>query len=123
MSQTQLRLTSEGLKRKWLDQLRCKKVKLEKVIERGNRIRDNANFERDQKGFFKSLERVVYEGKSPPMERFVDFWAGIWEKDKQTPEMPWMEKIKMEVQDKVHTVNEFTITKDNVAIEIKKRKN
>ena len=29
----------------------------------------------------------------------------------------------MEVQDKVHTVNEFTITKDNVAIEIKKRKN
>ena len=75
-------------KEKWLDQLRCKKVKLEKVIERGNRIRDNANFERDQKGFFKSLERVVYEGKSSPMERFVDFWAGIWEKYKQTPEMP-----------------------------------
>ena len=110
-------------KEKWLDQLRYKKVKLEKMIERGNRIRDNANFERDQKGFFKSLERIDYEGKPPPMERFEDFWAGIWEKDEKTPEMPWMEKVQMEMKDRVQVVNEFTITNDNVAIEIKKRKN
>ena len=66
-------------KEKWLYQLRCKKVKLEKMIERGNTIRDNANFERDQKDFFKSLERIGYEGKPSPMERFVDFSTGIWE--------------------------------------------
>lgn len=43
--------TSENIriyKEKWLDQLRYKKVKLEKMIERGNRIKDNANFEKDQ---------------------------------------------------------------------------
>ena len=43
-------------KEKWLDQLRYKKMKLEKMIERGNRIKDNANFEKDQKAFFKTLE-------------------------------------------------------------------
>ena len=42
-------------KEKWVDQLRYKKVKLEKMIERGNRIKDNANFERDHKAFFKDL--------------------------------------------------------------------
>ena len=34
-------------KEKWVDQLRYKKVKLERMIKRGNRIKDNANFEKD----------------------------------------------------------------------------
>ena len=68
----------------WMDQLRCKKMKLEKMIERGNGMKDNANFEKDKKGFFKTLqEEIVFEGEPPPMEQFVDFWAGIWEKDKE----------------------------------------
>ena len=40
-------------KEKWVDQLRYKRVKLEKMIERGNRIKDNVNFEKDQKTFFR----------------------------------------------------------------------
>ena len=49
------------------------KGELENMIERGNRIRDHANFERDQKGFFKSLERIIYEAKPPPVEQFCGF--------------------------------------------------
>ena len=43
-------------KENWMDHLRYKKEKLEKMIERDNRIKDNANFEKDQKGFFKTLK-------------------------------------------------------------------
>ena len=119
--------TSKNIRRyneKWLDQLRYKKMKLEKMIERGNRIKDNANFEKDQKAFFKTLEaKTVYEGEPPRMEKFVEFWAGIWEKDEKTPEMPWMEKVKIELREKVQNVDEFTITENKVVEEIRKRKN
>ena len=37
-------------------QLRYKKVKLEKFIEKRKRKQDNIKFQRDQKGFFKTLE-------------------------------------------------------------------
>ena len=36
-------------KESWIDKLRYKKGKLQRFIERGRRIMDNANFERDQK--------------------------------------------------------------------------
>ena len=50
------------------------KVKLEKTIARGNRIKDNANFEKDQKAFCKTLqEKTVYEREPPTMEKFVEF--------------------------------------------------
>ena len=107
-----------------MDQLRYKKVKLEKMIERGKRIKDNANFEKDQKAFFKTLEeKTVYEGEPPPMEKFVEFWAGIWEKDEKKPEMPWMQKVKMALREKVKNVKEFTLTEKRVVGEIRKRKN
>ena len=75
MSQTQPRQTSEELK-KVVRSTVIHKGKAGKMIESGNRIRDDANFERDRRGFFKSLERIVYEGKTPPMERYVDFGLG-----------------------------------------------
>ena len=37
-------------------QLRYKKVKLEKFIEKRKRKQDNIKFQREQKGFFKTLE-------------------------------------------------------------------
>ena len=59
-------------------------MQLEKMIERGNIIKDNANFEKDQKAFFKTLEaKMVYEGEPPLMEKFVEFWVGIWEKEEK----------------------------------------
>ena len=78
---------------------------------------------RDKKGFVTTLERIVYEQKSPPIEQFVDLWAGIWDKDEKNPAMLWMKKTKMEMQDREQVVNDCTIKKHNVAIEINKRKN
>ena len=37
----------------WINKLKYKKIKLQKLVERGKRIMDNANFERDQKNFIK----------------------------------------------------------------------
>ena len=54
------------------------------MIERENRIKDNVNFEKDQKALFKTLEaKTVYEGEPLRMEKFVEFWAGIWEKEEK----------------------------------------
>lgn len=41
----------------WIDELRYKKIKLQKMIQRKQRIMDNANFERDQKNFFQEGRR------------------------------------------------------------------
>ena len=57
------------------------------------------------------------------MEKFVEFWVGKWGKDEKTPEMPWMEKVKVELREKVQNVNEFTVTENKVVAEIRKRKN
>ena len=42
-------------KESWIDKLRCKKVKLQRFIETGRRIMDNANFERDQEKILKKV--------------------------------------------------------------------
>ena len=42
-------------KESWIDKLRCKKVKLQRFIETGRRIMDNAYFERDQEKILKKV--------------------------------------------------------------------
>ena len=55
---------------------------------------DNGNFERDQKNFFKIVERgTEHVGQIPEIEKFVKYWIDMWEKDDRTPEMPWMQKV------------------------------
>ena len=41
----------------WIDQLRYKKTKFEKMTERGKRIKDNAMFEKDQRNFYNRIEK------------------------------------------------------------------
>ena len=45
-------------------------------------------FQRDQKGFFRTLEEDGTR-EMPEMDKFVDFWGGIWERNERTPYMPW----------------------------------
>ena len=62
----------------WLEQMRYKKVKLAKYMEKRRRKQDNIKFQRDQKGFFRTLEEdLTREGEMPEMDKFVDFWGGI----------------------------------------------
>ena len=59
-------------KESWIDKLRYKKTKLHKLTGRCRRIIDNANFERDQKNFFKKVKGgTEHEGQIPEMEIFV----------------------------------------------------
>ena len=101
--------TSENLriiKKQWLDKLRYKKVKLEKYIEKGNRKKHNIMFQQDQKSFFRTLEAVEkHEGKMPEMQRFVEFWGGIWEQNEPMPNMLWMEEMKAELGERANLLS------------------
>ena len=47
---------------------------------------DNANFEKDQKNFFKKVEGgTKHVGQILEMEKFVKFLGDIWGKDDRTP--------------------------------------
>ena len=111
-------------KEQWLDKLRYKKVKLDKYVEKGNKKKDNIMFQKDQKSFFRTLEKVEkHEGEMPEMEKFVEFWGGIWEQNKPTPNMPWMEDVKAELSEKANIVSQFEITEEKLRKETSKRKN
>ena len=87
----------------WLDKLRYKKIKLAKCEEKWRRKKDNTMFQRDQKGFFRTLEEEQpHEEEMPGMEKFVEFWGGIWEREERTPNMPWMEEIRRQLNEKVN---------------------
>ena len=72
-----------------LDKQRYKKIKLAKCKAKRRRKQDNITFQRDQKGFFRKLEgEEAHEGEMPEMEKFVEFWGGIWDREERTPNMP-----------------------------------
>ena len=84
---------------------------------------DNVMFQRDQKGFFRTLEGVeAHEGEMPEMKKLVEFWEVMWEREEGTPNMPWMEEIRRQLNEKVKRVNEFNITFEKVKKEATKRK-
>ena len=75
-------------KESWIDKLRHKKIKLQKIIEIGRQIMDNANFERDQKYVFKKVEGgTKHVGQIPEMEKFVKFFGEKKKKDDTKPKM------------------------------------
>ncbi len=81
-------------------------------------------FQLDQKNFFRTLEADdKKEGEMPEMEKFVEFWGGIWEHNKSTPNKPWMEEVKRELSEKALIITEFRITDENLMREVAKRKN
>ena len=80
-------------------------------------------FQRDQKGFFRTLEgEEAYVGEMPEMEDFVEFWGGIWEREERTSNMPWMEEMRRQLNEKVNQVNEFNIPFGKVKKEVAKKK-
>ena len=58
----------------------------------------------------------------PQIEKIVEFWGGIWEKNERTPNMPWMEKVKRLLGEKVTLINEFDFDTEKLTKEINKRK-
>ena len=107
----------------WLDELRYEKVKLEKMLEWSQRIRDNSRFREEEGLFYKQLNKEQQSGKIPDPEEFVGFWAAIWESEEKTNMQPWMKKIKSQIEGMVRIVKEIDITEEKLKKIIKKRKN
>ena len=112
----------KNAREQWLDKLRYKKMKLAKCEEKRRRKQDNM-FHRDQKGFFGTLEgEEGHEAEMPEMEKYVDFWEGIWEREERTLNMTWMKEIRKQLSEQVNHVNEFSITFEKVKKQVAKRK-
>ena len=57
------------------------------------------------------------------MERFVEFWGGMWEEEKITIEQLWMAKIKEELRKKIRDVQDIEVSEETIGKVIKRRKN
>ena len=87
-------------------------------------------FQQDQRGFFRRLEsEEAHEGEMPEMEKFVEFWGGIWERERErerergkNPIYAMDGRDKNAIDEKVSQVNEFNITFEKVKKEVAKRK-
>ena len=111
-------------KEEMLDEMRYHQISLQKIRERAKRIKDNKMFIKNEGVFYRDLGKSYEtEGVAPDIERFVDFWANIWEEDTKTPLRPWMQDIQEALQAKVVDVQEFEIEIGNLSKIIKKRKN
>ena len=111
-------------KEKWLDELRSKKVKLEKIVAKDKRIKNNNMFVRNEGTFYrqtKKLEKQV--GRVPSINKFTYFWAGIWEDDSKTPVTKWMKGIEKRLREKVKSTSEFKVTEKDLQDVAKKKKN
>ena len=111
-------------KEEMLDELRYHKVTLEKIKERAKKIRDNKMFERNESNFYRDLNKnKEIIGEVPQVDKFVEFWADIWEDNAKTPNQPWMDDVKVFLEGKVVERSVFEITECELGKEIKKRKN
>ena len=122
MNETKLTTSVLTKQEAWIDKLRCKRVKLVKMMERGKMIIDDNILERDHKNFFKRIEdSTEYEGAMAEIDKFIKFWVVIWEKDDRKPNMSWMEKIQEKLKEKITSVTEFEITENGLISEIKNK--
>ena len=64
-----------------------------------------------KKAFSKHWKEIRPEKEKGLIEKFVKFWCGIWETNKKTLNMPWMEEVKGLLHEKVPVINEFHIDK------------
>ena len=63
------------------------------------------------------------KGKVPKMEKFEEFWAGIWEDNTKTLQRNWMNTVAKKIGQKVTNMQEFTITEKKLHQTVKKQKN
>ena len=87
------------VKEQCVDNLRYKTVTLEKYVENRKRKLDNIMFQKHLGAFFIKLEeKSNRKGQMPEMDKFIEFWGGIWKRRELTPYMPWMEEVKMQLR-------------------------
>ena len=108
----------------WLDELRYRKAELNKVRTRDAKIRNNRMFKEDERRFYRNINCINNKkGVVPDMEKFVAFWAEIWEDETKTPHKKWMDNVSEKIKAKVQQVEDLVITERTLYEIIRKRKN
>ena len=62
------------------------------------------------------------KGKVPEMDKFVQFWAGIWEDETSTPHRIWIRTVAEKIRAKVTDVEELTANEKKLYETVKRRK-
>ena len=102
----------------------AKKVKLQKIVQKEQRIKDNRLFEKSERRFYGSVgSSVEHTETGPGMDKFTDFQSGIWEDDEKTAYQLWLIEVGQKIKQKVENVREFIVRKNDISRVIKKRKN
>ena len=111
------------MKEIWLEELRYRKTKLGKIRIRGEKIKNNRMFREDEGMFYRKINNTKErQGTVPDIEKFVDFWAGIWEDETSTSYRRWMRTVAEKIRAKIISVEELTITEEKLYKIIRKRK-
>ena len=92
-------------------------------MEKRKRKLDNIMCRKDQKAFFRKFKKKSNQNRHmPEMDKFIEFWGGVWKRRENTLHMPWMEEVKMQLNAKVTSVNDFNISLETVRKEVAERK-
>ena len=65
---------------------------------------------------------MLGKGKVPTIEKFEEFWAGIWEDNAETPHRRWMNTAARKIGEKATNVQEFTVSEPIFCEAVKKGK-
>ena len=82
------------VKGKVLNEQRYHIIKMKRILIKDARIRNNRMFQGDQGMFYRKTQGTKHlRGDVPKMEKFEEFWAGIWEDNTKTPQRKWMNTV------------------------------
>jgi hypothetical protein len=73
-------------------------------------------FREDVGRFYRKINNAKGRrgGTVTDIDKFVEFWAGIWEDETSTPHRRWMRTVAEKVRSKVINVEELTITEEKL---------
>ena len=78
------------------------------------RLKTTECFERMKECFYRKINNTKErKGTVPDIDKFFDFWAGIWEDEASTPYRRWMRTGAENIRAKVISVEELTLTEEN----------
>ena len=99
------------MKEKVRDKLAYCNIKMKRLKIKDPRIHNNKMFQEEQEIIYRKTQGTKQlKGKVPRMEKFEEFWAGIWERNTKTPKQKWMNTVAKKMGQKLANVQGLTNT-------------
>ena len=105
------------------DKVKVEQIRLQEWKRKSKRIRNNALFNKSERCFYRCLNKTPPTGEPPAMEKFENFWGGIWEEKKEVEKQQWMAEIETKLSRKVTMIKEMETKAEDIGMMVKKRKN